>query len=205
MLVSSYFGLEEKAMKKIGKIFVFILCVCIIAFFGYCYWLSRASDDGIESKAQMDYLNNDVDLEVLLYGNEIELPEEFNYNKIEDLDEKKWKLENDYVFLIVNDLDSSIEFTKEQATKIKEYADKNTNFNFFYIGSEKLDLFYDIYKDCNIDKKTDLSFGYAMIEGTRLLYYGLWSIEDQKYMKGNPLLLGEEICDSLERIVRSNE
>lgn len=208
MLGDEYFCpqvlLWRNDMKKISIICGGIIIAFVLLFLGYRYWMSVTPDDGSVLQEQMQYLNEEIDLQVLLYGEDVVFPEEFTYKSLERLDEDNWKLDNDYVFLIVNDLDGSVGLAEEQITEIKEYADQNTNFNFYYIGLNKLELFKKVYDDCNIGK-TDMSFGYVIYEGTRLQHYGLWRTTDHEYYEVNPKLLGQDICDTIEQNVRSNE
>lgn len=191
-------------MKKIG---VSIICivVAVVAYFGYGFWLSHKPDDGSSLQQQLDYLNKQVDLKVLWYGEDVEFPTDFQAIKIQNLDDSNWQKDNDYVFLFVNDLKGRVDFSEEDARKIKEYADTNSNFYFYYIGSDKLDIFKSVYDDCNLDKKDDMSFGYVNYEGEKIQHRGMWSTTDQKAAVDSPDVFCQSIIDTIEMMVRSNE
>jgi hypothetical protein len=150
-------------------------------------------------------LNQEIDLKVLWYGEEVAFPTDFRTIKIQNLDGSNWQKDNDYVFLFINDLKGNVDFSEEDARKLKEYADTNSNFYFYYIGSDKLDIFKSVYDDCNLDKKDDMSFGYVNYEGARIQHRGMWSSTDQKAAEDNPDVFYQSIIDTIEMLVKSNE
>lgn len=194
-----------KLTKKIGLIGVGLVVLLVIAYCISFYSSATTPDDGSAQKEMIEFLNNDVDLSILLYGENISFPEELEYETIESLDNENWQRENDYIYLIINDLSGTAVLDKEKYIELLEYAEKNTNFNFYYIGTDDLQMIRDNTKDSNIDLADDMSFGYVVYEGNRLNALGLWTRELNQYIEKNPNLLSEMICNRVRFYVESNE
>lgn len=191
-------------MKKIG-IIILVAIVVIIGSFGIYRWkLSRTPDDGTAQKEMVEYLNEEVDFSLLLYGEDVGFPEKLKYETITSLEKKNWQRDNDYVYLIINDLNGCINLEEEKYIELMEYANKNTNFNFYYIGIDSLAMIKENTVDSNIDDN-DMSFGYVVNSGNRLIHLGLWSKNDHQYLEANPSLLSDNICSGVLTNVQSNE
>lgn len=191
-------------LKKIGMAILLILVIGVVGVGTYRFILSMIPDDGSALREDMEYLNDKVDLSILLYGEDVEFPKELEYEKIESLEDKKWQRDNDYVYLIINDLNGTTNFEKEEFVKLVEYADQNTNFNFYYIGTDKLEMIDTNIQDSNLDD-SDMSFGYIINEGVRLIHLGVWSKNDHQYLKMSPELLSESIYSAVLMNIKSNE
>lgn len=191
-------------MKKIIIGIFAILCVGICVFGIYSWKLSTTPDDGSAQREAVEYLNHEVDLSLLLYGEDINFPETLEYEKIDSLESANWQIDSDYVYLIINDLNGTLTFDKESYLELVEYADKNTNFNFYYIGTDDLEMIQNNTIDCNLNSE-DMSFGYIVYEGYRLMEYGVWSKNDHQYLEMNPELLSDNIYSAVLMNVKSNE
>lgn len=190
------------------KKMVCIITIMLIAAIGglaiYRWKLSTTPDDGSAERKNIEYLNNEVDLELLLYGEDIDFPKELEYSKIDSLKSENWQKDNDYVYLIINDLNGSIDFDKETYMQLIEYANKNTNFNFYYIGTDDLDMIRENTEDANMADE-DMSFGYVVNEGHRIIHLGLWTKNDNQYLEMSPELLSECVYSGVLVNVKSNE
>ncbi|MCR4733250.1 MAG: hypothetical protein K5819_08550 [Lachnospiraceae bacterium] len=191
-------------MKKNIYIIGCILFIAFIAFTGYQYHLSQQPDDDSYLKKQLQYLGKDHDVKVLWYGKNATFPKRFPLSRISSLESKNWEKNNDYVFLFVNDLNGKTLFAKEDAIRIKKYADTHNNFYFYYLGKDKLHIFEEIDDECSFNKE-DMSFGYEMYEGDRVQSYGLWDRTTQEATEDCPENFQEIIIDAVERAVKSNE
>lgn len=191
-------------MKKVGIVLVLLL-ILGVGVFGIYRWISSTTpDDGKAQQKEINYLMNEVDLSILLYGEGLEFPKGLEYTIIDSLESKNWQLENDYIYLIINDLESSTNFTKEDLTELVAYANNNTNFNFYYIGTDKLPMIDEMVEDSNIGE-SDMSFGYVMNGGDRIVHLGVWSQNDHQYLDVNPELLSENVYAAVLMNVKSNE
>lgn len=190
--------------KKIGFGIVGIIVIAACAFGIYRWKLSITPGDGSEARQKIEYLNEGVDFKLLLYGDDIDFPKELKYEKISSLECANWQKDNDCVYLIINDLNNNIDFDKDSYLEIKKYADKNLNFNFYYLGTDDLEMIQNNTEDCNLND-TDMSFGYIVYEGNRLIHYGLWSENDNQYLDVNPDLLSENIYSRIVENLKSNE
>ncbi len=191
-------------MKKFAIILGMVLCIAIGLFAIYRWQLSVTPDDGSALRENIEYLNEEVDLALIVYGEEIDFPEVLEYETIDSLEKINWQKENQYVYLIINDLNGTVNFEKENYLELVEYANMNTNFNFYYIGTNALSVINENTQDANINS-TDMSFGYVIYEGTRLQHLGVWSQNDHQYLGINPNLLGENIMDAVLTNIQSNE
>lgn len=196
-------------MKKTGRIFLTIaaLIILVIAvFIGIKF--KNATTPGNPDKdgysANIDYLNENVS--ILVYGTDINFREKLQYETISKMDENSMNKDADNIYLLINDLDAKAELTQSDVTFLKSYADKNNNFNFFYIGTDKLKLFTEsgIFTDFGV-QEDEMSFGYVITEGTRMTYSGAWSGTDQEHYEKNEELLGEILADTIARITNSND
>lgn len=149
------------------------------------------------------YLNKAVDFKAVLYGEDIAFPDDFKYTKVDDLSDDSIFLDADYVYLLISDFDGKTDFSREDFLRLIEYADKHPNFNFYYLGTDKLDMIKNNLEDCNLCDE-DMSFGYMIYEGLRVRHYGMWLRDDEEKMNRKEVL-GEEVCMQIYRNVKSNE
>lgn len=92
----------------------------------------------------------------------------------------------------------------EDVKDLMELTDKYKNFNYFYIGKEKLTLFKKYNKDLDFEDG-DLSIGRVVMYGDRLDYYGFWTQYTNNYLDKNPNLLYQDILDEIKKCIESNE
>lgn len=193
-------------MKK--KVFISILAVFIIsisALFGHNIWqcYQPGSDDPYVDT--LNYLNNDMNVKILFYGeDDIPFHKDMEYTKIQLLDKETLMYDNNYIYLLINDLNGKLNVTEEQIQFLLNYANKNTNFNFYYIGTSAFPYLKSNLTDFSLDD-TNKSFGYIIYSGDRLQDYGLWKNNDNEHYKNNPALLGESIIDNIFQNIKSNK
>lgn len=133
-------------MKKIIGGIVAVLAVAIIGLSIYRTVLSYLPENENDYSEEVSYLNDEVDFKMYLYGEDINFPKELHYEKIADVDMEKINLDADYVYLIINDLNGTTDLKENDIKEIMALTEQKKNFNFFYIGKEKLKLFQK-YKD----------------------------------------------------------
>lgn len=190
--------------KKVGLGILILLIVGMGVIGMHCWKLSTTPDDGSAEREAIEYLNNEVDLSLVLYGEDIDFPQELEYSQINSLESENWQRDNDYVYLIINDLNNSVTLDKETYLQLIKYADENTNFNFYYIGTDDLDMISANTKDSNLADE-DMSFGYVINEGNRVIHLGLWTNNDNQYLEMSPELLSECVYSGVLANVKSNE
>lgn len=192
--------------KKIIYVCILLVC-CALIYFVYIESAKHSSGDDKYYNDMVSYLNKDVDLAILLYGDDIKFPDgldELEIIKIESLKPDNYNYDNDYVFLYINDLSGNNIISNDEIDELIEYAESNANFNFYYIGTLALPIFQEKLTDCNLNDG-DMSFGYVMDESIRMQTYGLWTVNDNQYIEKNPYLLGENICHILLQDIKANE
>ena len=185
-------------MKKIVGIIIAVMAIVLIGIQSY------TPENENDYSEEISYLNNEVDFKMYLYGDNINFPEEFKYKKLNDLNLGNEELDADYVYLVINDLSGKIKLTDEDVKYLMELTDKYKNFNYFYIGKEKLTLFKKYNKDLDFEDG-DLSIGRVVMYGDRLDYYGFWTQYTNNYLDKNPNLLYQDILDEIKKCIESNE
>lgn len=151
----------------------------------------------------IDYLNESVSFRLMVYGEEIAFRDSLTYETISDLKEETLTREEDYVYLIFNNLNNTHTVTNEDIDDLNRFADRNANFSYIYLG-EKGTLTPDgdvLYTSMD----GDLSYGYLMEEGERFSVGGIWTTEDAKVCKQNPEWLSERMIWIIRKAVESNE
>lgn len=191
-------------MKKIIGGIVAVLAVAIIGLSIYRTVLSYLPENENDYSEEVSYLNDEVDFKMYLYGEDINFPKELHYEKIADVDMEKINLDADYVYLIINDLNGTTDLKENDIKEIMALTEQKKNFNFFYIGKEKLKLFQK-YKDDIDFQDTDWSLGEIIWEGDRLNYFGVWTEDDNQYLEKNPNSLYQSILESIKQCIESNE
>ena len=191
-------------MKKIVGIIIAVMAIVLIGFSVSRIIQSYTPENENDYSEEISYLNNEVDFKMYLYGDNINFPEEFKYKKLNDLNLGNEELDADYVYLVINDLSGKIKLTDEDVKYLMELTDKYKNFNYFYIGKEKLTLFKKYNKDLDFEDG-DLSIGRVVMYGDRLNYYGFWTQYTNNYLDKNPNLLYQDILDEIKKCIESNE
>lgn len=190
-------------MKKF-LIFIMIMLIIGMAVFGIYRWKLSVTPDDSAQREEIEYLNEAIDLAFLLYGEGIDFPEGLEYEHIESLENANWQKENDYVYLIINDLNGTVNIEEEKFLELVKYANQNTNFNFYYIGTDHLNMINENIQDADLDDN-DMSFGYIMYEGARTGHAGVWTKHDHQYLEVNPDLLSDNVYSAVLMGIRSNE
>lgn len=153
---------------------------------------------------EISYLNEDIDFKMYLYGDNINFPKEFKYEKVNNLNLEADNIDADYVYLIINDLSGKTKLSDDDTKSLIELTNKYKNFNYFYIGKEKLALFKKYNEDLDFQNE-DLSIGRVVMYGDRIDYYGLWTEYTNNYLDKNPNLLYQDILDAVKKCIESNE
>ena len=194
----------KSEMHVVKKSIVIVLLVSLVMTLVVKFFIVPfRDDDSIDS--EREYLNETVDLSLLIYGDDIEMPEGLNYKKVEDIKDKTIFLDNDYVYLIITDLSGNVSFTSDDFNRLIKYADSHPNFNFFYVGEDKLSMIDENYFEANINED-DLDFGYCTDDGDRILVGGIWNKDEEQYLKTKgTLVLGENIKRVVYGEIKSNE
>ena len=191
-------------MKKIVGIIIAVMAIVLIGFSVSRIIQSYTPENENDYSEEISYLNNEVDFKMYLYGYKFIFIEEFKYKKLNDLNLVNEELDADYVYLVINDLSGKIKLTDEDVKYLMELTDKYKNFNYFYIGKEKLTLFKKYNKDLDFEDG-DLSIGRVVMYGDRLDYYGFWTQYTNNYLDKNPNLLYQDILDEIKKCIESNE
>ncbi len=198
-------------MKKIKFICIVIISLFVLILLAnriqfYISSHSAGSEEETAYTDEVNYLNKTVDAVVLLYGTDIQTRDGFEFEKLQSINKQEFdKYSNDYIYLIINDLDGKVSLDINTVTFLKEYADQNTNFNFFYIGEKQLELFVENVFPESGKRDGDMSFGYVLMEGVRLCYSGLWTTVENDFYKEDKNILINSILDDIVFVIKTNE
>lgn len=191
--------MKEKKKVNLSLILVLVAIVIVCVFVVRRLVLSCLSD---EKSTNVSFLENDVDFILLNYGEPVIYPDGLTYTNTNTLEVSEEISKYDYVYLIINDHDSSIKLTEDEIRILCEVADKNMNF--IYIGTNYLKTFEKYLPNKGIDEN-DMSIGYIVYEGSRLMSLGVWTKDYDHVLETNKGALGESICISISSNIRSNK
>lgn len=191
-------------MKKITGAIVAIIAILLIVFAASRVIQSYMPENENDYSEEISYLNEDIDFKMYLYGDNINFPKEFKYEKVNNLNLEADNIDADYVYLIINDLSGKTKLSDDDTKSLIELTNKYKNFNYFYIGKEKLALFKKYNEDLDFQNE-DLSIGRVVMYGDRIDYYGLWTEYTNSYLDKNPNLLYQDILDAVKKCIESNE
>lgn len=189
---------------KSKKIIYVILAViiCFVLFIVGREIFLRFVKDAEDTYPDITYLQNEVDFVAYVYGEETKWPEEFQYESVETLEEID--MDHDYVYLIINDIDSTIHFSEKNVKALVDFANNHSNFNFYYIGTEALPMFAD-NMDTSRSLDDDMSIGSQMLQGNRIVLYGIYTKEADQYRDVNEYLISDNVISSIAINIRQNE
>jgi hypothetical protein len=183
-------------MKK--RIVLFTGFLVLLFFLGllvyYKIILPYIDDSDPDEWETVDYLMNDADVKVYFWGDQLKIPKNFKVENIKVFDFDSLDMDHDFVYMFVNDWNSSISVTKENAEALVDFADKHNNFHFVYIGNKAFDYFRQVIPTLQV-RETDLAFSYVVDDGTRMCAYGGFEQSDcenpnvNEYMPMDSLIL----------------
>ncbi len=197
--------MAEKAIKRILIILFALIIIAVFARYIVFYISSRNPED--EGKDTYDYAieyMQEESVNILLYGNDIAFRKGVNYEIIPNLEELEETNNSVDTYVILNDLDGQLDLSQEDVVWLKDKADKDIHFSFFYIGKDKLELFQNGTFENFGKSEKDMSFGYVIYEGDRMTFKGIWNETDHYYYQKNKELLGENIMERIHFIDKSN-
>ena len=194
--------------RKVLIIVAIVFISIIVGFLAYREW-AKYNNDGSNEWEKLDYLINDVDCKMYICGESIKMDDQFEYDKliesakIEDL--AKLDMNHDYVYFIISDLGSSLHMTEEQVKSVVEKAKSDSNFYFYYLGTDALELFDKHLGGDTLTDSNDKSIGYDIVGGNKICSGGMYTTDDEAYMEKNPYLLAENIIDIIAKHIGWNE
>ena len=181
----------------------FIGCVIILlCAAGIMYLLMRGDS---KEKSDEEYLNEDVDFVCLVYGDDYNMGE-LRTERVTSLNTEFLLRDNDYVYLIMFDLSGTGNITSDDAYRLVKLADENTNFNFFYVGSEAMTSFQEARGQMTTIVPGNLVMGYCYERVRRVGSVGIWTQEDMNDPTMNPsIAIPKRIIPIMAMFVRANE
>lgn len=187
----------------IGVIIVFIvLLLGIKIYFDYKTYQEVSKDD---KNSDLELLMNKIPTEVLVYGKDISFEKGMKYKRIDTIDEHVFDTKQEYIYLIINDMDGTSGVTYEELQLLKTLLDKNQKANLIYLGTKQLQSFMSIgyYNQIPIDDAE--GFAYVVYEGCRIDDWGIWTTEDNNILKIRKEYLSDVLINYMAQYVRWNE
>lgn len=196
---------DPKNVKKVAGGILIAVVVLVIGIVIFRNYQGSKAENNQEGLSDVTYLNQNENFKLYVYGENVQFHDGLKYQKLDTLDLKSIKEDkHDFVYLVINDLNGGADISYADLDKLIQYADTNTNFNFYYLGEKLISKIKANLEDCNLDSD-DLSFGYVMYEGTRLQSSGVWTKYYTQYLKENKYIIGENLCDSMAMQIKSNK
>lgn len=186
---------------------IIILCISIAIIIAGSYGLAKIfifNSGDADAKTDADWINS-YDVKILVYGEDFPHNKAIEYSMISDLTEKSYAYDNNYVFLLINDLNGEYSIDEDKAAELVNYADKNPNFNFYYVGENSLKIFYDMFPNGTALEDEDRTWGYSFYDGFRIPSKGIYTTNEIAYKDMNEYLFAECIFGEFASIIRSNE
>lgn len=134
--------MRKKILWVIGSIFGTMLLL-IISFVVYGYSMKQPLEGDTYDK-NIVIVNENFPSDIVIYGEKIKFREELKYRYIDKIDEEN-VIQDPYEFrfLVINDGLGDIVLTDEDIALILELIKQRRLMGFYYIGTEKLDMFQD--------------------------------------------------------------
>ncbi len=191
--------------KRIWIVGVVVFCVVVATIAATLLIREKINEEYVyRYDERVKYLNEEVDLTLYTYGEEIGFWDNVEYQDLDILDVESISLESDYVYLIINDRNGSVGLTQEDVFTLQKFAQENLNFNFYYIGTEALGMFRRAYPNVGyVDGGK--SFFYNTAYGKRLPGGGIWREDDDEFVTETNHYFDDALIMFLEQDIRSCE
>ena len=151
-------------------------------------------------------INENYPTDLIVYGDEIEFRDNFEYRVVSDFSEESLESSDEYSyrFLVVINVTGNMEFSDEELSSLLVYLREN-NYGFFYFGSTGLDSFQRCnYFDSDLDPSSE-GFGLVNYYGQEMVVQGFWSEYDANVNDSNPETLPSIILFNVVEVIDSNE
>lgn len=194
-------------MQKKTKLIVIcaislILLVSTAIIFKFFILDNNESEKDDSYSLQIDMINDCVNVDVMVYGEEPGFREGFEWRRIDNISKKS--LKNDilhvYRWLIIFDYDGAVEMTDDELLLIKDKVEGGS-LNMLYIGEKYLDDFKRLGFTEGFDVG-ECSFGYIGVgnpadipQQKNHAVHGMWTETDVELQKYNNELLQEIIVN----------
>lgn len=196
--------MRKKILWVIGSIFGTMLLL-IISFVVYGYSMKQPLEGDTYDK-NIVIVNENFPSDIVIYGEKIKFREELKYRYIDKIDEEN-VIQDPYEFrfLVINDGLGDIVLTDEDIALILELIKQRRLMGFYYIGTEKLDMF----QDCGIIQNELSSSACAFCTGYDhgFLKYGIeWLYKnDELAIRQNDEFLGDVLLSHIVSLIQTNK
>lgn len=193
----------QKKTKLIVICAIALILLVITAIIFKVFILDNNESENDDSYSlQIDMINDQVNVDVMVYGEEPGFRKDFEWRRIDAI--SKDSLKNDilhgYRWLIIFDQDGAVEMTDDELLLIKDKVEENS-LNMLYIGEKYLENFKRLGFTDGIDDG-EYSFAYIGIDNSADLpqqknyaVHGMWTETDVELQKYNNELLQEIIVN----------
>src|SRR5690554_4514493 len=154
-------------------IIAIVVIVCI--FLGIKFLSSDSSDDDYSKDIKI--LNN-FQIDIMIYGEDIPFNNNLITRKINSINSLTFSQSNKKQILILSDLNNSLNISDEELLVIKDNMDNNNNFDFYYLGTEKLGRLKELEFFTEDRPVGDYCLAIVFYEGRREYFTGVWAESD---------------------------
>ncbi len=183
-----------------------ILLVAIGTIIGIIIWDNKDSEKKDSYSLQIDRINENTNIDVMVYGEEPGFREDFEWRRIHSVSEQSLKKDKFYSYrcIVLFDYNGTMEISDEELLLIKEQVE-NEHLDMFYIGKNYLDdlVRLGFASDFN---EAELSFAYIgsiykdeevkqNYKGNLHAVHGIWTEADEKVLEFNSELIQEVLVN----------
>lgn len=196
--------MRKKILWVIGSIFGATLLL-VISFVAYGY-MTMQSLEGDTYDKNIVIVNENFPSDIMIYGEEMKFREKLRYRNIDKIDEGNVIQDSyEFRFLVINDRVGNVVLTEEDTSLILELIMQRRLMGFYYIGTEKLNMF----QDCGIIQNELSSSACAFCTGYSygFLKYGIeWLYKsDELAIKQNDEFLGNALLNHIVSSIQTNK
>lgn len=139
----------------------------------------------------LEMINKTESTNIMIYGEPISFRYKFDYHIVSDINEFSLDSDDAHKFIIINDKNDEIILTDSDYIYLLNLI-KTNNYDFFYVGANKLENFETHGYFSNLSPK-ELGFG---IHNHKLVT-GYWTDNYEKIFNQNHAILGDRIVQFL--------
>lgn len=189
-------------MKKHWIIIVTIVIVIASAIAGVM--ISRQSSNMDEYDKDILILNETNPVDIYIFGESLPFRENLLVTYVSDLATFFEESHNSKTILLLSDIDSTITLSSQTISLINYEIINNTNFDFYYLGSQYMDEFITENIFFGSVFENELCVGNVSVNGVRSVFTGIWTASDIAETDDNRDTLTYLLVRQFVRVLKEN-
>ncbi len=173
----------KKYMKKYWIIIVAL--VVVIAGIVTLVMRSRQSYHPDDYDKAILILNETDPVDIYIYGEKIPFKEELKITYLSNLDSFFKENHDSKTILLISDMNSSVTLTEQAISSISNEINKNLNFDFYYLGSQYMDILTEENIFYGRVFENEFCIGNVSVHNKRSIWSGIWTTSDISQTNNN--------------------